>query len=572
MDGYFSLLWESEEAYGEWCRSLHAGDKGYIADLNLKFVYEEVYRAGRFWERYGFEEIFLHPCVSASTVIMRQGIMKQFFRDTLLYEAASEFVDCISTLQKRLERMESPSAKDEKKKMLSALQIRYDFLVSMGRIHDRVSGYLQKKTPLSEGIERLAGFLFDEKAVSEKEQLSDFLSALDRSMPSSLILNKNGTQVCQNIVIDPEGSEECEYTERLKACAEPFLGQYDFKIGVYQNTDISHLDKRIQEYLFRQRPQLEGELKGLYQKYGEYNISRFVQAAKELVFYLACVRFVRKYEKAGFFFCMPEIGMQKFDMTKNCTPESDTPACGLQQDSELIDSEVREAYDMTLGINLYRADKGCKIVPNDYRIDEKRRLFILTGANQGGKTTFVRSMGLIQCMAQIGMFVPCRKASLRLVRQIHTHFSREDESGAVVGRFEQELQRMQEILKSLQDGDMVLLNETFTSTQRATAVILLKQLLSEMNRRRCLGGLVTHFYEVCEGLTGEGFYSLTTEVSGDGEYKERTYRIRDGESSRYSYARDIAVRCGVTYEKLTGDCLRSDSARPFDEILMEERE
>lgn len=525
MDDYFSLLWENEESCREWCRSLHTGDKGYIVDLNLKFVYEEVYRAGRFWEKYGFEEVFLHPCARVSTVVMRQKIMELFFQDAILYEAASEFVDCISTLQKRLERMEGPSSMDEKKKMLSALQIRYDFLVSMGMVYEKMSGQIQEGTPLSEGAARLAAFLFDSKVVSEKEQLSDFLSALDRSMPHSIFLNKNRAQICQSVVIDPEGTGECGYTERLINCAEPFLGQYDFKIGVYQNTDISCLDKRIQDHIFRQRPQFEDELKSLYEKYGSYDISRFVQTAKELVFYLACIRFVRKYEKAGFFFVMPD-----------CAPRQDF--------------EVRDAYDMTLGINLYRNEKGCRIVPNDYSINEKRRLFILTGANQGGKTTFIRSMGLIQCLAQIGMFVPCRKASLRMVGQIHTHFSREDESGAVVGRFEQELQRVHDILKNLQDGDMVLLNETFTSTQRSTAVILLKQLLLKMNRRHCCGGLVTHFYEVCDGLEEEGFYSLITEVAGDGEYKERTYRIREGDSFRYSYARDIAVKCGVTYGSL----------------------
>ena len=234
---------------------------------------------------------------------------------------------------------------------------------------------------------------------------------------------------------------------------------------------------------------------------------------------------MQRYEETGFFFSMP--------------------VCTASQGSE-----VRDAYDMTLGINLYRNNKGCAVIPNDYGFDEKRRVFILTGANQGGKTTFIRSVGLIQCLAQIGMFVPCRKASLRMAEQIHTHFSREDECGASVGRFEQELQRIHEILKNLRDGDMVLLNETFTSTQRTVAVVLLKRLLQEMDYRHCCGGLVTHFYEVCDGLEGESFYSLVTEVAGDGESKERTYKIREGESFRYSYAKDIAVKCGVTYERL----------------------
>lgn len=73
-EGYFSLLWENEESYREWIGSLYARDKEYIADLNLRLVYEEIVLAGRFGEQYGFEEVFLHPCARASTVLFRQEI------------------------------------------------------------------------------------------------------------------------------------------------------------------------------------------------------------------------------------------------------------------------------------------------------------------------------------------------------------------------------------------------------------------------------------------------------------------------------------------------------------------
>lgn len=524
---YFSLLWEDEESYREWRGNLYARDKGYIDDLNLRFVYEEICRAGRFGEQYDFAEVFLYPCARVSTVVFRQRIMERLYQDTFLNEAAVEFVACVSEIQQRLERFKE--AVDEKKKMIAALQIRYDFLEGLEGICEKVSKYIKKETPLSECAEKLAGFVSDSRVVLEKEELSEFLSALDGSMPHSILLNKDRGQNCRSMVLDPEGARECDYTERLIKSAEPFLGKYDFKIRVYQNTDISYLDKKIQEHICLQQPQLVGGLESLYEKYGSYDISQFIRIARELVFYLACIRFVQRYEEAGFFFSMP--------------------VCTALQGTDVI-----EAYDMALGINLYRNNKGCKAVPNNYGFDEKRRVFILTGANQGGKTTFVRSIGLIQCLAQVGMFVPCRKASLGMAEQIHTHFSREDERGASVGRFEQELQRIHEILGILRDGDMVLLNETFTSTQRTVAVVLLKRLLQEMDRRHCCGGLVTHFYEVCDGLEGESFYSLVTEVAGDGESKERTYRIREGESFRYSFAKDIAVKCGVTYERLKDYC------------------
>lgn len=530
-----SLLWESEESYREWRERLYTGDKGYIDDLNLKAVYEEIFRVGRFEERYGFEEVFLHPCAEASTVLFRQRIMRQLYRDDALCETALAFVSCVSEAQKNLERVSA--IKDAIRKKTFALQARRDFLVKLETIQKETAERVREETALAEGSRRLAAYVSDDRTILEREELDDFLSALEQDVPRHLVLNKNAGQKCRDVVIDPEGKGEKDYTDKLMSGAEPFLGEYDFKIRVYQNTDISCLDKKIQNYIFNRRPELIHDLEALYEKYGEFEISRFVQAAGELVFYLSCIRFVREYERTGYFFCMPEFSASDFSVEDNSG----------EFRRRAMDVEVRDAYDMALGINMYRGGKECRVVPNDYGFSENRRFFILTGANQGGKTTFLRSVGLIQCMAQTGMFVPCRKARLCMVGQVHTHFGKEEERGAAVGRFEQELQRMGKILESLKDGDMVLLNETFTSTQRTAAVTLLKRLLLELDRRKCLGGLVTHFYEISDLLKKEGIFNLTTWPPEDGE---RNFRIREDEGCRYSYARDIAVKCGATYEKL----------------------
>lgn len=105
-NSYFSLLWEDEESYREWRGNLYARDRGYIDDLNLRLVYEEVCRAGRFGEQYNFADVFLNPCARVSTVVFRQKIMEQLYQDTFLNEAALEFVSCVSEIQQRLERFD----------------------------------------------------------------------------------------------------------------------------------------------------------------------------------------------------------------------------------------------------------------------------------------------------------------------------------------------------------------------------------------------------------------------------------------------------------------------------------
>ncbi len=119
-----------------------------------------------------------------------------------------------------------------------------------------------------------------------------------------------------------------------------------------------------------------------------------------------------------------------------------------------------------------------------------------------------------------------------------------------MGRFEQELRKVHAILEQLEEGDMILLNEPFTSTQRITAVAILKELVLKFHCRGCVGGLVTHFYEIAEILPRECFYSLAAEVVQGGDGRERTFRIVPRDPYCQSYARDIAAKCGATYEQL----------------------
>lgn len=522
--GYFSLLWDSKESFEEWNRELSNREEGYIEDLNLKLLYREICRLGKFSDRYDFEKIFLHPCTRLSTILYRQSIMKRCFEDTDVFGIMKEIVDCITESQKKLGHIRS--TRDEIGQKVFYLQMLYEFLDGMETAYEKLLSHLTRESQITKGIVALADDIVGEEGKRKKERLSLFLAKLDDTMPHHFILNKDEEQVCQNIVIAPEDRKEDDFAEKLKAAALFFLEDYDFSINIYQN-DLTVLDQRIREYSVRQCPELLDEIREMFREYEKFSFWSYIQLSNELVFYLACVQFRKEYEKAGFYFTMPVLA------------------------KEAGETSVNAAYDMTLAINMYLQKSGFRAIVNDYTFQkEEGRLFILTGANQGGKTTFIRGIGTIQCMAQIGMFVPARKAVLSIVNQIHTLFSRADEEASMVGRFEQELQSMHGILRTLHDGDMVLFNEPFTSTQRVVAVTLLKQLLPEFDRRHCIGGLVTHFHEIFDELAGDHFYSLVAGVAATVEQRQRTYQILRQDSYHQSYARDIVEKCGATYEQL----------------------
>ncbi len=93
---YFSLFWDTEENYEEWRRDMEGGEEAYIADLNLRYVYEEICRLGRFGEQYDFEQVFLHPCGRLSTVLWRKGIMERLYENSALYETAEGSAEGVS--------------------------------------------------------------------------------------------------------------------------------------------------------------------------------------------------------------------------------------------------------------------------------------------------------------------------------------------------------------------------------------------------------------------------------------------------------------------------------------------
>ena len=163
---------------------------------------------------------------------------------------------------------------------------------------------------------------------------------------------------------------------------------------VYQDMDITCLDQKLMEYTYAQAGETRNEIDIIYEKYRDFDFFPFISLADELVFYLSCIHFRREYEKEGFYFTMPCFGTER--------------TC------------VKGAYDMLLGVNLFKNGEGCRPVSNDYAFHRGASWFILTGANQGGKTTFIRSIGLIQCLAQTGMFVPAEEAILKAVGHIHT--------------------------------------------------------------------------------------------------------------------------------------------------------
>ena len=203
------------------------------------------------------------------------------------------------------------------------------------------------------------------------------------------------------------------------------------------------------------------------------------------------------------------------------------------------------------------SEGGGPVVSNDFCCDEKGRFYLVTGPNHGGKSIFCYSVGMAQALFQLGLLVPARAAVMSPVRCIFTHFPTSDEDNYGKGRLESECARMSAILRRLQGDDLLLMDESFSSTSLLEGGYIAGEVLRAIAVIGCGGVYVTHIHELTQqvgqfnatpGRTGciDNLVAQMESVT-DGT---RSYRILRTTPDGLSYARDIARKYGLSCEEI----------------------
>ena len=164
---------------------------------------------------------------------------------------------------------------------------------------------------------------------------------------------------------------------------------------------------------------------------------------------------------------------------------------------------------------------------------------VITGANQGGKSTFLRSVGIAQLMMQCGMFVSAEYYSANFCNGVFTHFCKPDTGGLQKGKLDGELVMMRELVNSINKNSLMLMNESFSSTGENDAATMVTELLQTFNTAGVRTIYVTHFYSVAKYLTAmkvPNTLFLSAMRNHDGT---RPYIITEGLPSETSYGMDI---------------------------------
>ena len=247
------------------------------------------------------------------------------------------------------------------------------------------------------------------------------------------------------------------------------------------------------------------------------HISSFFQMLRtELAFYVGCLNLHEALEKL---------------VLPTCFPEAAPAGKSLLSFSGL--------YDVGLGLSMKSRPVGNGLDANGMD------LLIVTGANTGGKSTFLRGIGLAQLMMQAGMFVGANAFSADMRNGIFTHFKREEDAAMESGKLDEELSRMSEIVERLRPGAMLLLNESFAATNEREGSEIARQIATALVERGVKVCYVTHLHEFASHLREKKLSNckfLRAERLPDGT---RTFRIIEGDPLQTSYGVDL-------YEKIFG--------------------
>ena len=192
------------------------------------------------------------------------------------------------------------------------------------------------------------------------------------------------------------------------------------------------------------------------------------------------------------------------------------------------------------------------VVGNDVDADGKT-LVIITGANSGGKSTFLRSAGLAMLMTQSGMFATAKSLRASICRQIFTHFIREEDPDMVSGRLDEELTRMSAIADQIAPGCLILFNESFAATNEREGSEIGRQVVRALLEAGIRVFFVTHQFDFADGFRRQRPDStlfLRAPRQPDGR---RTYKLTVAAPLPTSYGQDIYYRIGGWLEEQQGD-------------------
>jgi DNA mismatch repair ATPase MutS len=463
------------------------GSGALSADLELRHVIKKMAREDEYVQE-ACEAALFTPLVSADEISFRQENLRDALRNPehvrVMYDILVE-------------------TRDRQKKSLQ-------FLSSSVALSDSLNAAAGLLRIFTETLTSLRGFAEDGSKVFSSEGFSALMKMLKTELNDEFL-----SQVRAHLK-ELRDQEERLISARLgpTGCATGYVLRRKNKLGLFArmrlgpsftvkegDTDgMADMDNRLDRAI--------ADTVSVLSRVVRYIEDFFDMMRRELAFYIGCLNLHEYLTEKGAPVCIPEL---------------------LPKDRE--NRSWKNLFDISLVIM-----RDASVTGNDLDASNKR-LYIITGANQGGKSTFLRSFGQAQLMAQCGMPVGAESFTAPVRDGIFTHFKKEEDASMKSGKLDEEMDRMSQIADRLRPGSLVIFNESFASTNEREGSEIHRQISKALTENGVEVFSVSHLYTYSAAFSGDQLTQFLRAERLDGG--ARTFKVVPGEPLETAFGEDI---------------------------------
>ncbi len=481
----------------------------FFVDLNLDQIVDAI-AAGK--QEYNLKPFFYAPLNDTRSITYRHEIMRDLERREL-FERITSFAQAMRLMREHLAQADKLHYRYQKRAwFLDAVEVYCDAINRLD--HDLTPldlssrGFLTFRTYLADYVNSGRFTALVEETRNLKAELS--------TIRYCLLIKGNSIKVRR---YDTETDYSADVEETFQKFKQGAVKDYR---GSFPNSrDMNHVEAKVLDLVAELYPDVFTELEDYCARNADYLDGAIAVFDREIQFYVAYLEYLALFKRTGLRFCYPQVTSEGKEIYNH------------------------EGFDLALAYKLMT--EASTVVCNDFYLTGQERIFVVSGPNQGGKTTFARAFGQMHYLASLGCPVPGREAQLFLFDRLFTHFEKEEDISNLRGKLQDDLVRIYGILNQATPNSIIILNEIFTSTTIEDALFLGQEVMERIIQLDALCVCVT-FIDELASLSDKTVSMVSTIVPENPTL--RTYKILRRPADGLSYAISIAEKYRLTYHRL----------------------